>query len=77
MSSGSYFPPAVRQVEIAKQSGGKRKLGIPTVGDRVAQTVVKLLVELGLDRLFRTLMDTGLESQLNKWWRSIAGAAGI
>ncbi len=35
MSSGSYFPPAVRQVKIAKQSGGKRKLGIPTVADRV------------------------------------------
>lgn len=39
-------------MEIAKQSGGKRKLGIPTVADRVAQTVVKLLVEPGLDRLF-------------------------
>lgn len=41
MSSGSYFPPPVRQVEIPKQSGGKRKLGIPTVADRVAQTAVK------------------------------------
>lgn len=42
MSSGSYFPPPVKQVEIPKASGGTRKLGVPTVGDRVAQTVVKL-----------------------------------
>ena len=41
MSSGSYFPPAVRAVEIPKQhGGGMRMLGIPTVADRVAQTVV-------------------------------------
>ena len=41
MSSGTYFPPAVRAVEIPKQhGGGTRTLGIPCVGDRVAQTVV-------------------------------------
>ncbi|MCY1423572.1 Group II intron-encoded protein LtrA [Pseudomonas fluorescens] len=54
MSSGSYFPPPVRQVEIPKQSGGKRKLGIPTVADRVAQTAVKLLIEPRLDCLFHS-----------------------
>jgi retron-type reverse transcriptase len=38
MSSGNYFPPPVLEVEISKDDGKKRKLGIPTVNDRVAQT---------------------------------------
>lgn len=45
MSSGSYFPLPVKQVEIPKKSGGKRCLGVPTVSDRVAQMVVKLTME--------------------------------
>jgi len=45
MSSGSYFPPPVKLVEIEKDDGGKRPLGIPTVADRVAQTVGKELPE--------------------------------
>ena len=45
MSSGSYFPPAVKAVEIPKADGKTRLLGIPTVGDRVAQTVVKMQLE--------------------------------
>ena len=42
MSSGTYFPPAVKAVEIPKSETQMRLLGIPTVADRVAQAVVKL-----------------------------------
>lgn len=45
MSSGSYFPPPVKSAEIPKKTGGRRKLGIPTVADRIAQTVVKMALE--------------------------------
>jgi len=41
LSSGSYFPPPVKEVEINKKDGGKRKLGIPTILDRIAQEVVR------------------------------------
>jgi RNA-directed DNA polymerase len=52
MSSGSYFPPPVRAVPIPKKSGGQRILGVPTVSDRIAQMVVKQLIEPDLDVIF-------------------------
>jgi RNA-directed DNA polymerase len=52
MSSGSYFPPPVRTVEIKKDETRKRKLGIPTVADRIAQMVVKLYLEPDIEPHF-------------------------
>jgi RNA-directed DNA polymerase len=54
LASGSYFPPAVKEVEIIKDDGKLRKLGIPTVGDRVAQTVVKDYLEPRFEAIFST-----------------------
>jgi RNA-directed DNA polymerase len=51
MSSGTYFPPAVKAVEIPKP-GGTRMLGVPTVGDRIAQTVVALSLETRTEAIF-------------------------
>ena len=52
MSSGCYFPPAVKHVEIPKGDGGTRALGIPTISDRVAQLVVKRRLESVLEPIF-------------------------
>jgi RNA-directed DNA polymerase len=52
MSSGSYFPPPVKRVQIDKRDGGKRPLGIPTVSDRIAQAVVKGYLEPELEKHF-------------------------
>jgi len=53
MSSGSYFPPPVKAVEIAKAGGaGVRTLGVPTVADRIAQTVVRMVLEPIVEPVF-------------------------
>jgi RNA-directed DNA polymerase len=52
LSSGSYFPPAVKAVPIPKKSGGTRILGVPTVGDRIAQTAVAMVLEPLLEPVF-------------------------
>ncbi|MEL6837523.1 MAG: group II intron reverse transcriptase/maturase [Bacteroidota bacterium] len=52
VSSGSYFPEAVREKSIPKIDGRVRKLGIPTIRDRIVQQVVKSYIEPRLDPIF-------------------------
>lgn len=52
LTSGSYYPNAVKQVRIPKKDGGTRKLGIPTILDRIAQQVVKRHLERIVEPLF-------------------------
>ena len=67
MSSGSYFPPPVRAVEIPKSGGGIRVLGVPTVADRVAQTVASMYLERKVEPIFHP--DSG-DSRTNPDGRS-------
>jgi retron-type reverse transcriptase len=52
MSSGSYISPAVKAVSILKKTGGERILGVPTVGDRICQMVVKQVLEAQVEKIF-------------------------
>ena len=52
LSSGSYFPPPVRAVQIPKRDGSSRTLGVPTVADRIAQTVVRGYLEPNVEPVF-------------------------
>ena len=79
MSSGSYFPPPVRAVEIPKAHGaGTRILGVPTVADRVAQTVVAMELEKKVEPIFhpdsygyrpeRSALDAVAACRQRCWW---------
>jgi RNA-directed DNA polymerase len=52
MASGCYFPPPVKEVEIGKPDGGTRKLGIPTIADRVGQMAIRDYIETRLEKIF-------------------------
>jgi len=52
MASGSYFPPPVKEVEIPKKDGKVRKLGVPTISDRVGQMVIKDYLEPRFEKIF-------------------------
>jgi group II intron reverse transcriptase/maturase len=52
MSSGTYFPPPARAVQLPKPDGGVRLLGVPTVADRIAQTVVAQVLEQRAEPVF-------------------------
>jgi retron-type reverse transcriptase len=53
-ASAVRFPPPVLQVEIPKKDGSVRQLGIPTISDRVAQTVVKNQIEARFEKIFHS-----------------------
>ena len=78
MSSGSYFPPPVRMVEIPKPGGrGVRVLGVPTVADRIAQTVAKCTWSRRWNR-FSMPTPMGTDRGGRRWtrWRPAGRGAG-
>lgn len=80
LSSGSYFPPPVKRVGIPKKTGGERFLGIPTVEDRIAQMVVKMILEPTIEPIFdrdsygyrphKSAHDALMVTRKRCWWFS-------
>lgn len=80
LSSGSYFPPPVKRVAIPKKTGGDRLLGIPTVDDRIAQMVIKMMVEPIIEPIFdqnsygyrphKSAHDALVATRKRCWWYS-------
>ena len=77
MSSGTYFPPPVKAVEIPKSHGGVRILGVPTVADRIAQTVVAMELEKRVEPKFHP-DSYGYRPKRSGWmrWGRAGDAAG-
>ena len=77
MSSGTYFPPPVKAVEIPKPHGGGREPWVPTVADRVAQTVVAGSLEERSNRS-STRIPTATGRDGRRWtrWRYVGSGAG-
>ena len=79
LSSGSYYPPAVKEVEIPKKDGSVRKLGIPTISDRIGQMAIKDYIEPRLEKIFspnsygyrpKKNAHQALESVRNNCWKT-------
>ncbi|MEY9997710.1 retron-type reverse transcriptase [Streptomyces sp. V4I8] len=90
LSSGSYFPPPVRAVDIPKAGAGTRILGVPTVADRIAQTVVAMTLEPDAELVFHQdsygyrpgrsaleAVETCKQRCWRRWRRASSGAGGI
>jgi RNA-directed DNA polymerase len=86
MSSGCYFPPPVRAVPIPKPDGNVRVLGVPTIADRIAQTVVAARLEARVEPMFhpdsygyrpgRSALDAVAVTRRRCWSKGLGARSG-